>query len=96
MNFRRTADRVIDDAHNAIASAEMSLMHSYTDEDKARYGRELYEAQKYLSRAIAARDAWDAVEHDDDDETVYPYVPKTDAEVLTRDQARMQELLRRE
>lgn len=80
--FRRTADRVIDDAHNAIASAEMSYDHAYTDEDKARYGRELYEAQKYLSRAIAARDAWDAAAHDD--EATYPYVPKTDAEVKAR------------
>lgn len=78
--FRRTADRVIDDAHNAICSAEMSLMHAYTDDDKARYGAELAEAQRYLGRAIAARNAWDARAAGDDDEAVYPYVPKTDAE----------------
>ena len=84
--FRRTADRVIDDAHNRIASAEMALMHAYTDVDKSRYGQELAEAQRYLARAIAARDAWDAGAHtrDDDDESTYPYVPKTDAEVTRR------------
>jgi len=86
--FRRTADRVIDDAHNRIADAEMGLMHAYTDADKTRYGQELAEAQRYLARAIAARDAWDKATpaHDEDDEVDYPYVPKTDAEV---EQARL-------
>jgi len=77
--FRRTADRVIDDAHNHICSAEMLLSHAFTDADKARYGAQLSEAQRYLARAIAARNAWDSA--DQDDEAVYPYVPKTDAEL---------------
>ena len=79
--FRRTADRVIDDAHNHIAGAEMLIAHAYTDADKARFGAQLAQAQRYLARAIAARNAWDATAHNDDDECVYPYVPKTDAEV---------------
>ena len=72
--FRRTADRVIDDAHNHIADAEMRLAHSYTDEDRAEAEQRLSAAQRYLARAIAARDAWDAAGHTD--EEVYPYVQK--------------------
>lgn len=71
--FRRTADRIIDKAHNAICDAEARLMHSFTDEDKQAAGEELSEAQRYLARAIAARDAWDAVKHDDYED--YPHVP---------------------
>jgi hypothetical protein len=68
--FRRKADRIIDRAHNAICSAEMTLMHSFTDEAIAKAHAELNEAQAFLSRAVAARDAWDRVEHDDYEE--YP------------------------
>jgi hypothetical protein len=71
--FRRKADRIIDAAHNAIASAEMMLEHSFTDSQKAEALRRLTEAQSYLGRAIAARDVWDAAEHDDYES--YPDVP---------------------
>jgi hypothetical protein len=73
--FRRQADRVVDDAHNAICAAEASLLHAFTDADKTRFGDALAEAQRYLARAIAARTAWDACEHDDYEE--YPAVPRT-------------------
>lgn len=73
MAYRRKADRIIDAAHSAIADAEMLIAHSFTDADKAAAGDELAEAQAYLRRAIAARDAWDATEHDDYEE--YPDVP---------------------
>jgi hypothetical protein len=73
--FRREADRIIDDAHNAIACAEMRVMHSYTDAAKASALDELTEAQRYLARAIATRDAWDRTEHDDYE--AYPDVPRT-------------------
>jgi hypothetical protein len=72
MRFRRKADRIIDRAHSAIAGAEMTLVHSFTDEAKAKAHLELNEAQAFLSRAVAARDAWDRVEHDDYEE--YPDV----------------------
>lgn len=80
MAFRRKADRFIDDAYNAIACAEMMLMHSFTDEDKAKHGAELSQAQRYLIRAVSARNAWDAAEHDDYEE--YPFVPATDQDDL--------------
>jgi hypothetical protein len=73
--FRRKADQIIDDAHNAIGCAEMRAMHSYTDADKAAALDELTEAQRYLARAVAARNAWDRVEHDEYEE--YPRVPRT-------------------
>jgi hypothetical protein len=72
MNYRRVADKHIDRAHNAIACAEMRIMHSFTDKDIRAANDELSAAQRYLSRAIAARDAWDAAEHDDYEE--YPHV----------------------
>jgi hypothetical protein len=70
--FRSKANRIIDRAHNAISGAEMLLNHSFTDEAKASALAELNEAQAWLGRAIAARDAWNAVEHDDYEE--YPDV----------------------
>ncbi len=73
-NYRRKADRIIDRAHNAICNAEMTLTHSYTDAAIAKALAELNEAQAFLSRAVAARDAWDRVEHDDYEE--YPDVPE--------------------
>jgi hypothetical protein len=78
--FRSKADQIIDRAHNAICSAEMSLMHAFTDESKARYGDELFQAQRFLARAVAAKAAWDAIEHDDYEE--YPEVPATDMDSL--------------
>jgi hypothetical protein len=77
---RSKADRFIDLAHNNIANAEMSLMHSFTDEDKAKHGAELAQAQRFLARAVATKRAWDAVEHGDYDE--YPDVPETDMDTL--------------
>jgi hypothetical protein len=71
--FRRKADQIIDDAHNRICSAEMMLMHSFTDESKATAHDELSKAQRYLRRACDAKRAWDAIEHDDYEE--YPEVP---------------------
>ena len=68
--FRSKADRIIDRAHNAIANAEMTLMHSFTAEAEAKAHEELNAAQAFLSRACAARDAWNAVPHDDYEE--YP------------------------
>lgn len=70
--FRRKADRIIDRAHSSICTAEMLVNHSFTDEDKAAALAELSAAQAFLSRAIAARDAWDRVPHDDYEE--YPDV----------------------
>jgi hypothetical protein len=55
-------------------------MHAFTDESKARYGAELAQAQRFLARAIATRNAWDASEHDEYEE--YPAVPETDMDVL--------------
>ena len=77
--FRRHCDRIIDRAHNAIANAEASLMHSFTDARKAQYGAELAEAQRFLARACEAKRAWDSAEHDDYED--YPHVPETDAEL---------------
>ena len=68
--FRGKADRIIDSAHNAIANAEMLVMHSFTDAARTEALAELNEAQSFLRRACEARDAWDAVEHGDYDE--YP------------------------
>jgi hypothetical protein len=76
MNFRRKADRIIDRAHHAIACAEMTVQHSFTDADKQRALDELFQAQRFLRRAVEARTAWDAVEHDDYEE--YPDVPETE------------------
>jgi len=76
MAFRRKADRIIDQAHSAIASAEMALMHAHTDYDKAMCGDDLAQAQRFLQRAIATRDAWDATKHDEYEE--YPIVPERD------------------
>ena len=70
--FRSKADRIIDRAHSAIAGAEMTLNHSFTDDAIAQALAELNEAQAFLSRAIAARDAWNSVDHDDYEE--YPDV----------------------
>jgi hypothetical protein len=78
--FRRKADQIIDRAHNAICNAEMSLMHSFTDESHARYGAELAQAQRFLARAVAAKLTWEATEHDDYEE--YPEVPETDMDML--------------
>ena len=68
--FRSKADRTIDRAHNAICCAEMTVMHSFTDESKAAALAELSAAQSFLSRAIAARDEWNSRTHDDYEE--YP------------------------
>lgn len=73
MNYRRAADRHIDRAHAEIANAEARLIHSFTSEDIADADNQMMAAVRYLSRAIAARDAWDAVQHDDYEE--YPHVP---------------------
>jgi hypothetical protein len=70
--YRSKADRIIDRAHSAIAGAEMLVNHSFTDEAVASALAELNEAQAFLARAIAARDAWNSVEHDDYEE--YPDV----------------------
>ena len=70
--FRRTADKHIDRAHCAIASAEMEVERSRTDEHKAIALHHLAAAQRYLQRAIAARNARDAAEHDDYED--YPHV----------------------
>lgn len=78
--FRRKADRYIDDAHNAICDAEAMLMHAYTEETKARAYEALNEAQAYLRRAVEAKRAWDAVEHDDYE--AYPVVPRTTQKTL--------------
>jgi hypothetical protein len=65
MNFRTKADRIIDSAHNAIACAEMLLQHSFTPESRQQALDELFEAQKFLRRAVEAKRAWNAIEHDD-------------------------------
>lgn len=78
--MRSTADRIIDQAHNAIACAEMQLAHSFTDDAKAKYGDELAQAQRFLARAVATKRAWCAIEHDDYEE--YPVVPATDQDIL--------------
>lgn len=65
MNFRSKADRIIDRARSNIAGAEMLLNHSFTDDSRASALAELNEAQAFLRRAIAARDAWNRVTHDD-------------------------------
>jgi hypothetical protein len=70
--FRSKADRIIDRAHSRIAGAEMTLNHSFTDEAIAAALADLNDAQAFLGRAIAARDAWNAAEHDDYEE--YPDV----------------------
>lgn len=70
--FRSKADRTIDRAHNAIACAEMTLMRSFTEETIAKAHEELNAAQAFLQRACAARDAWNATDHDDYEE--YPDV----------------------
>jgi len=72
MRYRREADRYIDRAHSDIAGAEMMWMHSFTDADKTAALAQLHRAQESLARAIAARNAWDAVEHDDCE--TYPVV----------------------
>jgi hypothetical protein len=72
MRYRREADRYIDRAHSAIASAEMVWMHSFTEADKTAALAQLRAAQEFLGRAIAARDAWDAAEHDEYE--TYPVV----------------------
>jgi hypothetical protein len=68
--FRSKSDRIIDRARSHIAGAEMTLNHSFTDASINSAMAELNEAQAFLGRAIAARDAWNAVEHDDYEE--YP------------------------
>lgn len=75
MNYRRKPERIIDAAHTAICDAEMRVLHSFTEEDKAQALSELADAQDFLRRAVEARDAWDAVEHDEYEE--YPDVPST-------------------
>jgi hypothetical protein len=72
MNFRTKADRIIDSAHNAIACAEMSVAHSFTPESRQQALDELFEAQKFLRRAVEAKRAWNAIEHDEYEE--YPDV----------------------
>jgi hypothetical protein len=78
--FRRAADEAIDRAHSAIAACEMSLMHAFTAEDKARFGDELAQAQRFLARAIETRRVWDATDHDEYEN--YPNVPETDQDNL--------------
>jgi hypothetical protein len=80
MAFRRTADRIIDHAHGKIAGAEMLLAHAYTEKSKVAALDQLASAQRYLARAIAERDAWDAVDHDEYEE--YPHVSENDMDVL--------------
>jgi hypothetical protein len=70
--FRSKADRTIDRAHNAIANAEMRVMHAFTDESKREALAELTSAQQFLARACEAKRAWNATEHDDYEE--YPEV----------------------
>lgn len=72
--FRRRADQIIDTAHSDIAGAEMMVAHAFTDESMACALDQLASAQRYLTRAVAARDAWGAAEHDDYEE--YPDVPR--------------------
>jgi hypothetical protein len=72
MGFRSKADRFIDQAHNAIACAEMTVAHSFTPESKQQALDELFEAQKFLRRAVEAKRAWNAIEHDEYEE--YPDV----------------------
>jgi len=74
--FRREADRIIDAAHSAIASAEMRLQHSFTAQDIAAAHEALNAAQDWLRRAIAARDAWDSAPLPHDDYESYPAVPE--------------------
>jgi hypothetical protein len=71
--FRSKRDRIVDDAHNRIACAEMQLSHSFTDEAQSAARDELIAAQRYLQRAVEAKQAWEATEHDDYEE--YPDVP---------------------
>lgn len=73
MNFRSKADRFIDHAHSRIASAEMMVAHSFTEESKAVALDELTAAQRYLQRACDAKVLWRSTEHDDYEE--YPDVP---------------------
>jgi hypothetical protein len=72
--FRSKADRIIDRAHSRIAGAEVLVAHSFTPEAKQQALDELFAAQGFLRRAVAAKRAWYAVEHDDYDE--YPSVPE--------------------
>jgi hypothetical protein len=72
MNFRSKADRIIDRAHNAIATAEMTVAHSFTAESKQKALDELFEAQKFLRRAVEAKRSWFATDHDEYEE--YPDV----------------------
>lgn len=72
--FRTKADRIIDEAHNAICDAEILVDHACTDEDKAHALDQLADAQRYLARAVEAKRAWYASAHGDYDE--YPDVPR--------------------
>lgn len=72
MNFRRTCDKYIDDAHSRIADAEMRIAHSFSEKDITEALDLLIKAQRYLARAISAKDAWDSVEHDEYEE--YPVI----------------------
>jgi hypothetical protein len=72
MNFRTKADRFIDQAHNDIACAEMIVAHSFTPESRQIALDQLFEAQTFLRRAVEAKQAWYATDHDDYDE--YPDV----------------------
>jgi hypothetical protein len=74
--FRNKADRIIDSAHCRIASAEMMLAHSFTDEQKQAAHDELFAAQRFLRRACETKRAWYAADHDDYAE--YPDVPEND------------------
>lgn len=71
--FRTAANKTVDAAHSRIASAEMMLAHSFTDEDRAKAQDELAAAQRYLQRACDARRAWRAADHDEYE--AYPVVP---------------------
>jgi len=80
MNYRTAADRVIDQAHCRIASAEMTLAHSFTDVDRQTAHDEIFAAQRYLRRACEAKQAWYA--SDPDEYAEYPPVAYDDQYML--------------
>ena len=66
--FRHTGLKIIDQAHSRIAGAEMTLAHSFTDEDKEKALDDVFLAQRYLRRACDTFKAWQSTDHDDYEE----------------------------
>ncbi len=74
--FRRKADVIISQAHVAVCDAEIMIEQARTDEAYQIALDALACAQRFMRRAITARDDWDEHEHDEYEN--YPDVPETD------------------